>query len=117
MFKAHCFSKAVILQAVYFKLRFSLSYLDVEELLRIRGMIVDDVTKQRWVLKFTSMIEMNFRKRKRIVGKRWWLDKTYIECSLNLLDKLVYKTNGFFLHFKIIDNDNFHGLLNCWNLG
>ena len=37
MFKGHCFPKAIILQAVYFKLRFSLSYRDVEELLSIRG--------------------------------------------------------------------------------
>ena len=28
MFKGHCFPKAIILQAVYFKLRFSLSYRD-----------------------------------------------------------------------------------------
>jgi len=37
MFKGHCFPKAIILQAVYYKLRFSLSYRDVEELLSIRG--------------------------------------------------------------------------------
>ena len=37
MFKGHCFPKEIILQAVYFKLRFSLSYRDVEELLSIRG--------------------------------------------------------------------------------
>jgi hypothetical protein len=32
MFKGHCFPKEIILQAVYFKLRFSMSYRDVEEL-------------------------------------------------------------------------------------
>jgi len=41
MFKNHCFPKAIILQAVYFKLRFSLSYRDVEELMQIRGVKVD----------------------------------------------------------------------------
>ncbi len=41
MFKGHCFPKAIILQAVYFKLRFSLSYRDVEELLSIRGVKVE----------------------------------------------------------------------------
>jgi len=44
MFKGHCFPKAVILQAIYFKLRFSLNYRDVEELLSIRGVIVDHAT-------------------------------------------------------------------------
>ena len=53
MFKGHCFPKAIILQAVYFKLRFSLSYRDVEELLSIRGVKVDHATIQRWVTKST----------------------------------------------------------------
>ena len=39
MFKGHCFPKSIILQAVYFKLRFSLSYRDVEKLLSIRGIM------------------------------------------------------------------------------
>jgi len=33
MFKGHCFPKAIILQAVYFKLRFSLSDRDLEHIL------------------------------------------------------------------------------------
>lgn len=32
--KGHCFPKSIIVQAVYFKLRFSLSYRDVEEIMR-----------------------------------------------------------------------------------
>jgi len=46
MFKGHCFPKAIILQAVYFKLRFSLSYRDVEEFLSIREVNVDYTTTQ-----------------------------------------------------------------------
>jgi len=49
MFKGQCFPKVMILQAVYFKLRFSLSYRDVEELFSIRGIKVDHAIKQRWV--------------------------------------------------------------------
>ena len=49
MFKGHCFPKAIILQAVYFKLRFGLSYRDIEELMPIRGVTVDHATIQRWV--------------------------------------------------------------------
>jgi len=41
MFKANCFSKAVILRAVYFKLKFSLSYRDIVELLSIRRVQLD----------------------------------------------------------------------------
>ncbi|MDA7804022.1 IS6 family transposase, partial [Crocinitomix sp.] len=79
MFKHHCFPKAIILQAVYFKLRFSLSYRDVEELMKIRGVNVDHATIQRWVFKFSPLMETEFRKRKRPVGKSWRMDETYIK--------------------------------------
>src|SRR3954464_4197325 len=79
MFKGHCFPKVVILQAVYFKLRFSLSYRDVEELLSIRGVTVDHATIQRWVYKFTPLIEAGLKKRRRVVGKSWRMDETYIK--------------------------------------
>ena len=79
MFKGHCFPKSIILQAVYFKLRFSLSYRDVEELMAIRGVKVDHATIQRWVFKFTPLVEQQFRKRKRSVGKRWRMDETYVK--------------------------------------
>lgn len=79
MFKHHCFPKEIILQAVYFKLRFSLSYRDVEELLSIRGVQVDHATIQRWVFKFSPLFEKEFRKRKKPVGNRWRMDETYIK--------------------------------------
>ena len=79
MFKGHCFPKSIILHTVYLKLRFSLSYRDVEELLSIRGIKVDHATIQRWVFKFTPLVEQQFRKRKKSVGKRWRMDETYIK--------------------------------------
>src|SRR5690606_16197741 len=79
MFKHHWFPKDVILQTVYFKLRFTLSYRDVEELLSFRGIKVDHATIQRWVYKFSPLIEKEFRKRKKPVGKSWRLDETYIK--------------------------------------
>jgi hypothetical protein len=38
MFKRHRYPKSTILQAVYFKLRFTLSYRNVSEFSRIRGL-------------------------------------------------------------------------------
>ena len=35
--KGHCYPKSIILQAVYFKLRFALSYRDVEEIMKNGG--------------------------------------------------------------------------------
>ena len=79
MFKHHRYPKAIILQAVYFKLRFTLSYRDVEELLSIRGIKVDHSTIQRWVYKFTPIIEGNMHRRKRQVSDSWRMDETYIK--------------------------------------
>ncbi len=35
--KGHCYMKSIILQAVYFKPRFTLSYCDVKEIMKMSG--------------------------------------------------------------------------------
>lgn len=89
MFKHHRYPKTIILQAVYFKLRFTLSYRDVEELLSIRGIEVDHSTIQRWVYKFTPMIEANMHRRKRKVSNSWRMDETYIKVGGK--DRYLYR--------------------------
>ncbi|WP_221930755.1 hypothetical protein [Changchengzhania lutea] len=74
MFRGHSFPKAIILQAVYFKFRFGLSYRDIEELMAIRGVNVDHATIQRWVFKFTPLLEKEFNKRKKaLVNAGVWM--------------------------------------------
>ena len=89
MFKHHRFPKAIILQAVYFKLRFTLSYRDVEELLSIRGVKLDHSTIQRWVYKFTPIIEARMHRRKRQVCNSWRMDETYIKVGGK--DRYLYR--------------------------
>ncbi len=89
MFKHHRYPKAIILQAVYFKLRFTLSYRDVEELLQIRGVKVDHSTIQRWVYKFSPEIEANMHRRKRPVCNSWRMDETYIKVGGK--DRYLYR--------------------------
>jgi putative transposase len=79
MFKRHRYPRVVILHAVYLKLRFTLSYRYVEELLSMRGVQVDHSTVQRWVFKFSPEIEKNMHKRKRQVCSSWRMDETYIK--------------------------------------
>jgi putative transposase len=79
IYKHHRYPKAIILHAVYFKLRFTLSYRDVEELLKIRGVKVDHSTIQRWVFKFSSLVEANMHKRNKQVSESWRMDETYIK--------------------------------------
>ena len=57
MFKHHRYPKFIILQAVYFKFRITLSYRDIEELMKIRGVKVDHSTIQRWLFKYSPEIE------------------------------------------------------------
>ena len=73
------FPKSIVLQAVYWYLRYALSYRDIEELMQERGVDVDHATLQRWVVKYTPMVEANFRKKKRTVGRSWRMDETYIK--------------------------------------
>jgi transposase-like protein len=46
----------VIIIAVRWDLRYSLSYRDIEELLAKRGITVDHVTVSRWVVRFTPLL-------------------------------------------------------------
>ena len=77
--KGHSYSKILLLQRVYCKLRFTLSYRDVEEVMKIRGVLVDHATIQHWVYKFEPFIELEMKKRKVRVGTSWRLDETYIK--------------------------------------
>ncbi|OOG64712.1 IS6 family transposase [Flavobacterium sp. A45] len=77
--KGHCYPKFIILKAVYFKLRFTLSYWDVEEIMKMRGIQVDHATIQRWLYKFAPLLETEMKKRKFRVGISWRMDEIYIK--------------------------------------
>src|SRR5580704_15523756 len=63
LFKWRQFEPEVILMAVGWYLRFSLSYRDVEELLAERGLSVDHVTVWRWVQRYAPELDRRLRKR------------------------------------------------------
>jgi putative transposase len=63
------------------KCRFSLSYRDLEEMAIIRGARIDHATLQRWVVRFTSLIDIQVRKFKKPVGNSWRMDETYIKVN------------------------------------
>jgi putative transposase len=73
------FPKCIVLQAVYWYLRYSLSYRDIEELMKERGVEVDHARVQRWVVKYIPLLEIEFRKKKKTVGTSWRMDETYIK--------------------------------------
>ncbi|EAQ23115.1 transposase IS2020, hypothetical [Roseovarius sp. 217] len=48
--------KAVVLYAVFFYVRYAVSYRDLEEIMADRGVVVDHATLNRWVVKFSPLI-------------------------------------------------------------
>ena len=60
-FKGRHFEATLILQAVSWYLRYPLSYRDIEELFRERGLEVDHSTLNRWVLADAPLIERRLR--------------------------------------------------------
>ena len=81
------FEPEVILLAVGWYLRFSLSYRDVEELLAERGLSVDHVTVWRWVQRYAPEIQRRLRPRLRPTNDSWRVDETYIRVKGKLCDK------------------------------
>ena len=78
-FAGFCFPPDVIVLAVRWYLRFSLSYRDVEELLAERGIEVDHTTVYRWVVRFTPLLADAARPCRHAVGSRWQVDETYVK--------------------------------------
>jgi putative transposase len=71
-FKGFFSPPSVILLFVYMKCRFSLSYCELEEMMIMRGASVDHSTLQRWVRRFTRLIDKRVRARM-IVGE--WMKR------------------------------------------
>src|ERR1700758_3777416 len=78
LFKWRQFEPEMILLAVGWYLRFSLSYRDVEELLAERGLHADHVTVWRWVQRYAPALERRLRKRLKARNDSWRVDETYV---------------------------------------
>ena len=78
-FKWRHFQSDIILTCVRWYLAYPLSYRNIEEMMKERGVDVDHTTINRWVLKYTPEIEKKFRKYKNPVGRSWRMDETYIK--------------------------------------
>ncbi|WP_027140918.1 IS6 family transposase [Pseudofrankia saprophytica] len=75
------FPPEVIVLAVRWYLRYSLSYRDVEELLAERGIVVDHVTLFRWVQRFTPLLIDAARPCRHSPADRWFTDETYVKVA------------------------------------
>jgi len=64
-FTANHYPKSVILFAVFFYVRYGVSYRDLEEIMAERGVEIDHATLNRWVVRFSPLIAANAQGRKR----------------------------------------------------
>src|ERR1700675_1465735 len=78
LFKWRQFEPEVILLAVGWYLRFSLSYRDVQELLAERSLHADHVTVWGWVQRYAPKWERTFGARVRPNNNSWRVDEAYI---------------------------------------
>jgi transposase, IS6 family len=78
IFKWRQSEPALILCAVRWYLRYSLSLRDVEELLDERALRVDHTTVWRWVQRYSPELERRMRRHLKPTNKSWRVDETYI---------------------------------------
>ena len=62
-FKGKHFPKDVVLFAVFFYVRYAVSYLDLEEIMAERGIDVDHATINRWVIEYGPLLAEEAQKR------------------------------------------------------
>jgi transposase, IS6 family len=78
IFKWRQTAPALILCAVRWYLRYSLSLRDVEELLAERGLAADHTTIWRWVQRYGPELERRLRRHLKPTNKSWRVDETYV---------------------------------------
>src|SRR5499427_7864681 len=103
-FKGAHFPQDIILMGVRWYLAYPLSYRYVEELMEERGVPIDHATIQRWVVKYSPLLEEAFHRRKRPVWVSWRMDETYIKVKGHwyYLYRAVDKT-GQTIHFLLTE--------------
>ncbi|MBC6976048.1 IS6 family transposase [Bacillus sp. Xin] len=78
-FKGKQFKKDIILIAISYYCRFSLSYRDVSEILKERGISVHPTTIMRWVHEYGNLIYQIWKVKNKSARLSWHLDETYIK--------------------------------------
>ena len=98
-FKGAHYPKEVILYAVFFYVRYGVSYRDLEEIMRERGVLVDHSTLNRWVERYSCEIANVARYRKAPCDRSWRMDETYIKVK----GSWVYLYRAVDKHGKTLD--------------
>ena len=80
-FKWRQFEPALILQCVRWYLRYALSYRDLKDMMRERGLCVDHTTIYRWVQRYAPEIDKRCRPFLRRTNDSYRIDETYVRVA------------------------------------
>src|SRR6266851_2763719 len=94
LFKWRHFEPEIIVCAVRWYLRFSLSYQDVEELLVERGLPADHTTIWRWVQRYAPELHPRCRRELKPTNGSWRVEETYI-CQGGIIDRRDWRLVRF----------------------
>ena len=75
--KGKYYPKDVILFAVFFYVRYAVSYHDLKEIMAERGVDVDHATLNRWVTEYGPLLAEEAQKRKQQTVSSQRMDETY----------------------------------------
>jgi len=79
-FKWRHFQGEMILQCVRWYCKYGISYRDLEEMMKVRGVDVDHTTIYRWVQHYAPELEKRLRWFYRpVFGGTWHIDETYVK--------------------------------------
>lgn len=78
-FQGAHFPKNIILYAIFFYVRYPVSYRDLQEILAERGVSVDHPALNRWVIRYLLRIAAQAQMRKRCTARSWGVDETHLK--------------------------------------
>ncbi len=97
--KGSHFPREAVLYAVFFYIRYPVSYRDLEEIMAERSVKVDHATLNRWVVKNSPLVAKEARSRKSSCARSWRVDETYIKVK----GKWIYFYRAIDKHGKTLD--------------
>ena len=104
MFKGCHFPTEIILDTIRYYLAYKLSYRDIEEIQLERGVVIDHATINRWVIKFTPILEHNLKRKKKSVSGSWQMEETYIKVKGKWFYYRAVNKNGDVIDYYLCPN-------------
>jgi len=79
LFKWKHFESDIIILCVRWKLKYPLSYRNLEDMMLERGLTVSHTTIMRWVQEYSPILSVKLRKHLKPTNDSWRMDETYLK--------------------------------------